>query len=194
LPFWLAGSFGQPGKLAEAKSLGAAGIQVGTAFAFCDESGICTELKHQALELSREGNAHVFTDPLASPTGFPFKVAQMKNTLSDADKFAARERLCDLGYLRHLYRKSDGEIGYRCPAEPVEDYVRKGGKREEAEGRKCVCNGLCGTVGLGQVRDHETELPLVTAGNEFEHIAHFLKPGADSYSATDVLDALMASI
>src|SRR6185312_4040607 len=40
LPFWLAGSYGEPGKLAEALRLGAAGIQAGTAFAFCAESGI----------------------------------------------------------------------------------------------------------------------------------------------------------
>jgi nitronate monooxygenase len=35
LPFWLAGSHARPEKLAEALRLGAAGIQVGTAFAFC---------------------------------------------------------------------------------------------------------------------------------------------------------------
>jgi NAD(P)H-dependent flavin oxidoreductase YrpB (nitropropane dioxygenase family) len=191
LPFWMAGSFGQPGKLAEAQALGAAGIQVGTAFAFCEESGICSELKQRAVQLSREGKARVFTDPLASPTGFPFKVAQMDKTLSEAKTFAARDRICDLGYLRHLYRKPDGEIGYRCPAEPVEDYIRKGGKLEETLGRKCVCNGLVATVGMGQVRSDETELPLVTAGNEFEHIADFLKPGEESYTAADVLKVLL---
>jgi nitronate monooxygenase len=128
---------------------------------------------------------------LASPTGFPFKVAQMDKTLSEAKTFAARDRICDLGYLRHLYRKPDGEIGYRCPAEPVEDYIRKGGKLEETLGRKCVCNGLVATVGMGQVRSDETELPLVTAGNEFEHIADFLKPGEESYTAADVLKVLL---
>src|SRR5262245_10270543 len=34
LPFWLAGGYGRPGKLSEALELGAAGIQVGTPFAF----------------------------------------------------------------------------------------------------------------------------------------------------------------
>jgi NAD(P)H-dependent flavin oxidoreductase YrpB (nitropropane dioxygenase family) len=70
LPFWLAGSYGDPDRLTEALRLGAAGIQVGTAFAFCEESGIRTDLKQQTLRLSREGKARVFTDPLASPTGF----------------------------------------------------------------------------------------------------------------------------
>ena len=39
LPFWLAGSYAEPDRLLEALEMGAAGIQVGTAFAFCEESG-----------------------------------------------------------------------------------------------------------------------------------------------------------
>ena len=35
LPFWLAGSYAQPQRFQEAMALGAAGVQVGTAFAFC---------------------------------------------------------------------------------------------------------------------------------------------------------------
>ncbi len=192
LPFWLAGSFGRPGKLAEARQLGATGIQVGTAFAFCQESGIRPDLKLQALQLSREGKARIFTDPLASPTGFPFKVAQLENTLADDCAFTDRARMCDLGYLRHLYRKPDGSTGYRCPAEPENDFVRKGGTLEETYGRKCVCNGLTATIGIAQPRpDGKMELPLVTAGNDFENIAQFLKPGATSYAAADVIEALL---
>ncbi len=191
LPFWLAGSFGRPGKLAEARQLGAAGIQVGTAFAFCAESGVDSELKQRAIQLSLKGQAHVFTDPLASPTGFPFKVAQVGNTLSDTDCFAGRARVCDLGYLRHLYRKADGEIGYRCPAEPVADYVAKGGLEEETAGRMCVCNGLLATVGIGQIRSRGTEPALITAGNDFEIISRFVQQAGDSYTAEDVLHALL---
>jgi len=192
LPFWLAGSFGRVGKLAEAHQLGAAGIQVGTAFAFCEESGIRADLKQQALQLSRDGRARIFTDSLASPTGFPFKVAQLDGTLSDACAFADRSRICDLGYLRHLYRKADGGVGYRCPAEPADDFAGKGGTIEEAQGRKCVCNGLMGTIGMGQIRTSgKIELPIVTAGNDFENIARFLKPGASSYTAADVLEVLL---
>ena len=108
LPFWLAGGYGHPGKLNEARRLGAMGIQVGTPFAFCEESGIDPALKREALRLSRLGRANVFTDPVASPTGFPFKVAQMEKTLSEAALYQERPRICDLGYLRHLYRKPDG--------------------------------------------------------------------------------------
>jgi nitronate monooxygenase len=192
LPFWLAGGYGQPGKLAEALRLGAAGIQVGTPFAFCDESGIQPELKRQALFLSRLGQARVFTDPLASPTGFPFKVAQLQNTLSNAADYHARPRICDLGYLRHLYRRPDGTIGYRCPAEPLEHYRRKGGAAEETLSRKCVCNGLPATVGLPQTQaGGAAELPFVTAGDDFAHLAQFLPPGSETYSAADVLTRLL---
>ncbi|MFC1454036.1 hypothetical protein ACFLQL_02525, partial [Verrucomicrobiota bacterium] len=85
--------------------LGAVGIQVGTDFAFCKESGLSPDLKQQAIALVRAGKARVFTDPRASPAGFPFKVLQMKGTLSENDLYAARPRICDLGYLLHLYRK-----------------------------------------------------------------------------------------
>jgi NAD(P)H-dependent flavin oxidoreductase YrpB (nitropropane dioxygenase family) len=193
LPFWLAGSYGQPGKLADALRLGAAGIQVGTAFAFCEESGMSDDLKWQAIQLSREGKVRVFTDPLASPTGFPFKVVQLPGTLSDARAYEGRTRLCDLGYLRHPYRRPDGQVGYRCPAEPVAEYVRKGGEAADAKGRLCACNGLVATIGLAQSRTGgKVELPLVTAGNEVARIADFLSPGRDSYSAAEVVRRLQS--
>ena len=192
LPFWLAGSYGRPEKLAEAQALGAVGIQVGTAFAYCEESGIRADLKHQTIELSRVGKAGVFTDPLASPTGFPFKVVQLAGTQSDLHGNASRTRRCDLGYLRHAYRKPDGTVGYRCPAEPVEDFIRKGGAAAETEGRQCVCNGLVATIGLAQFRpESEIDLPLLTAGNDVAHIAEFLRPGRDSYSAAEVINRLL---
>jgi NAD(P)H-dependent flavin oxidoreductase YrpB (nitropropane dioxygenase family) len=192
-PFWLAGSYGRPGRLAEALRLGATGVQVGTAFAFCEESGLRPELKQRALQMSRAGKARVFTDPVASPTGFPFKVVQMEGTLSHADQYAARTRICDLGYLRHLYRKPDGTPGYRCPAEPVDDFVKKGGTVADAQGRKCLCNGLVANVGLAQVRSElDQELALMTAGDDVANVAQFLKPGCDSYTAADVLHCLLA--
>jgi NAD(P)H-dependent flavin oxidoreductase YrpB (nitropropane dioxygenase family) len=193
LPFWLAGSYGRPGKLAEALRLGAAGVQVGTAFAFCEESGILPELKREALRLSRLGQARVFTDPLASPAGFPFKVAQIAQTLSEAALYEDRPRICDLGYLRHPYRKPDGTVGYRCPAETPASFLRKGGTEAQMRGRKCMCNFLSTTVGLGQVRPKSgAELPLVTAGDDLATIAQFLPPGRDTYSAADVLRQLLA--
>ena len=193
LPFWMAGSYAKPEKLAEALRAGASGIQVGTAFAFCEESGICAELKKKVVEQCRAGNTRVFTDPVASPTGFPFKVLQMQDTVSDSARYVARERVCDLGYLRHAYRKPDGTVGYRCPAEPVEEYLRKGGKIEDTVGRKCVCNGLMATAGLGQVLFGEkTELELLTSGDEVVQLTRLIKPGCDSYAAADVVRYLLS--
>jgi nitronate monooxygenase len=192
LPFWLAGSYGRPGGLAKARELGAAGIQVGTAFAFCEESGLAPELKQRALRLSRTGEARIFTDPLASPTGFPFKVAKIEGTLSETDCYSSRERVCDLGYLRQLYRKPDGEVGYRCPAEPEDNYIRRGGTLEETLGRKCICNALPATVGMGQPRsDGGAEPPIVTAGDDLAGVSEFLEPGRDSYSAAHVVSRLL---
>jgi nitronate monooxygenase len=192
LPFWLAGGYGTSQRLKEALGLGAAGVQVGTPFAFCEESGIHPDIKRKALDLCRQGRTRVFTDPLASPTGFPFKVAELEGTLSQETLYQERSRICDLGYLRHLYRKADGTVGYRCPAEPVENFLRKGGALEETVGRKCVCNGLPSTVGLAQVRSEDySEYPLVTAGDDLSDLARFMPEGRDSYSASDVIRTLL---
>jgi NAD(P)H-dependent flavin oxidoreductase YrpB (nitropropane dioxygenase family) len=192
LPFWLAGSYGRPGKLAEALQLGAVGIQVGTAFAFCEESGIEPGIKREVVRLRRLGQARVFTDPKASPTGFPFKVLHVQEITGEDDATSARSRICDLGYLRHLYRKPDGSVGYRCPAEPLEHFVQKGGDVADAEGRKCVCNRLAATVGYGQVRDEVREVPLITAGDEVAHLDQFVPKGCDCYRAADVVNRLLS--
>ncbi len=137
----------------EALAQGAAGVQVGTAFEFANESGLQEDFKHSLLEKVIAGESSVFTDPLASPTGFPFKVARLEGTNSEADVYGDRARICDLGFLREPYRTSDGSVGYRCASEPVTVYVAKGGKVEDTVGRKCVCNGLLANLGYQQVRN-----------------------------------------
>lgn len=195
LPFYLAGSYAGPDKLQEALDAGATGVQVGTAFAFCEESGIRDDLKLRVLRASLEGQVKIFTDPLCSPTGFPFKVAQLNGTMSDRTVYEKRNRICDLGYLRHAYADENGKVGYRCPAEPVEDYVRKGGDPADCVGRKCVCNGLFGTIGLGQIRkDGYEEPPLITAGDEIATVARFLPEGQLSYSAKHVVDLILSKL
>ena len=192
VPFWLAGGYGHPEKVREALAQGAAGVQVGTAFEFAWESGLRDEYKEALLAKVVAGNARVFTDPLASPTGFPFKVAELEGTNSDAEMYAERPRICDLGFLREAYRAEDGGIGYRCAAEPVSVYLSKGGKVEDTAGRKCVCNGLLANIGLPQVRNGKrTELPLITAGDDLVSVGRFLKPGRIDYSAKDVVDLLL---
>jgi NAD(P)H-dependent flavin oxidoreductase YrpB (nitropropane dioxygenase family) len=194
-PFWLAGSYASPERVVDALADGAAGVQVGTAFAYCKESGLSPELRGQILEMSRRGAAHVFTDPVASPTGFPFKVVEMKGTTSSKDVYEARNRVCDLGYLRHAYRTEEGKIGLRCPSEPVEDYLRKGGAIEDTEGRKCVCNSLMANIDLGQARKNGyVELPLVTSGDDVAEVARFLPEGQTEYAAADVITHLLSLV
>lgn len=191
LPFWLAGSFGSHEKLIEARNEGAEGIQVGTAFAFCNESGILPSIKREVIRRSKMGQIKVFTDPKASPTGFPFKVVQVEGTASDPQVIKERHRICDLGYLREAYQRPDGKIGYRCAAEPIEDYVAKGGEESNTVGRKCVCNGLMSTIGLGQVRKGVPEPALLTAGDDAEKVGRFAKGDALEYSCDDVIDELL---
>jgi nitronate monooxygenase len=172
--------------------LGAAGIQVGTAFAFSAESGMRPDLKKQLMAKAVAGTGEVFTDPVASPTGFPFKVAQLEGTSSALPIYQERKRVCDLGYLRDPYAAENGTIGYRCSAEPVANYLAKGGKIEDTVGRKCLCNALMANIGHAQVRkDNVEEPPLVTVGDDLNTVATFLAPGRDSYSAADVVKSLM---
>lgn len=191
-PFWLAGSQASSEHLQNALGSGASGIQVGTAFAFCRESGMDESIKQRVIELVKQGKARVFTDPLASPTGFPFKILQLEGTISQDDLQSARIRVCDLGYLRQAYRKPDGIVGWRCPGEPINAYLNKGGCPEDTTGRKCICNGLMAAIGLGQCRKSGEELPLVTCGNDVGSIIEFLpSPQSVSYSADDVIDRLL---
>lgn len=196
LPFWLAGSYGVPERVAFALEQGASGVQVGTAFAFCAESGLRDDIKRHVLALSRSGKVDVLTDPNASPTGFPFKVLQLDGSMSEAPAYDQRERICDLGYLRQAYHRPDGTIGWRCPGEPVPAYLRKGGELADTSGRKCICNALIANVGLAQIRPGGTaELPLVTCGDEVAEIARFARSvAAESYTAHDVIERLLSGI
>lgn len=189
IPFWLAGGTGRAGALAAARAEGAAGIQVGTLFAYCEESGLEQELKHEALDHAISGKATVITDPRASPTGYPFKVVEWKG---GPGREAPRERVCDLGYLRESYYTPDGKVGYRCAAEPVDQYVAKGGRIEDTVGRKCLCNALTADIGQPQVRDGGTEEPpLLTSGDDLDIIRSFLGERT-RYHAADVVEFLLA--
>jgi NAD(P)H-dependent flavin oxidoreductase YrpB (nitropropane dioxygenase family) len=188
LPFWTAGGAGWPERLAEALRAGAAGIQVGTLFAYCDESGIAEPLRRSVLEGVVRGAVRVRTDGRASPTGFPFKVVSW-----DGDPAAGveRKRVCDLGYLRTPYRRGDGTLGYRCASEPEDQFVAKGGAPEETPDRKCLCNGLLSTIGLGQRREGGVvEPPLLTSGDDVARLSEFLR-GRTSYSAAEAIRWLL---
>ncbi|WP_291416024.1 nitronate monooxygenase [Actinophytocola sp.] len=96
LPFWLAGGYAGVDAVARARAVGAAGVQVGTAFALCRESDIDPEPRRRMIERALAGELVVRNEPYASPAGFPFKTVQLPGTLSDDEVYAGRARLCDL--------------------------------------------------------------------------------------------------
>jgi NAD(P)H-dependent flavin oxidoreductase YrpB (nitropropane dioxygenase family) len=191
-PFWLAGGYASPEKLDEAKSTGAAGIQVGSAFALCDESGLRDDLKRELRRKSYSGDIKVMANPVVSPSGFPFQVVDLEGSLSDPIVYGARKRNCSLGYLVEVYKTTSGGIGFRCPAEPVKTYVKKGGTADSTQGRVCICNSLAaasidGHAGLGAV-----EPPIVTLGQDHGFIRSLLSSAGGSYSAEDVIRSILS--
>jgi nitronate monooxygenase len=194
LPFWLAGGFGTAEKLSEALESGATGVQIGTAFALCEESGLREDYKVSLLAKIAAGEAVVFTDPNSSPTGFPFKAAQLDGTNSEDDVYQDRSRICDVGHLREAYSMQDGRIGFRCAAEPVATFVAKGGTEEQADGKKCLCNSLLANINMAQVRSEYMERGLVTAGNDLLELGRLLSQGRTSYRAADVIAAVMPAL
>jgi NAD(P)H-dependent flavin oxidoreductase YrpB (nitropropane dioxygenase family) len=190
LPFWIAGGAGSPHALEHALSEGAAGIQVGTLFAFSEESGFTDEIKRTVIDAALDDHIRVRTDVRASPTGYPFKII----VTDESAPAPVRERICDLGYLREAVKGTDGRIIYRCAAEPVETYIAKGGAIEDTIDRQCLCNALTACVGEPQVKDDGTLEPtIVTSGDDVLHLGKFLE-GRRSYTAADVLSYLTSNV
>jgi nitronate monooxygenase len=194
LPFWAAGGYASAEMYQQARQVGAQGIQVGTAFAYCNESGMAPHVREAVIKHLRNGDELVVhTDPRVSPTGYPFKVVQLEGTISDQELYLARPRTCDVGYLRAAYKKENGSLDFRCPSEPVDTYIKKGGKEEDTLGRGCLCNNLGAAAGYPQrQKNGYVELPILTSGNDLPNIKQFFKPEQAGYSAQDVIDTLLA--
>jgi NAD(P)H-dependent flavin oxidoreductase YrpB (nitropropane dioxygenase family) len=191
-PFWIGGGITSAADVENAFALGANGVQVGTLFAYCDESGMDDELRRRVLRDVKNASVAVTTSLRASSTGYPFKVASVSDTISEPGVYDQRARKCDLGYLREAFVTPNGSTGYRCTAEPVDAYIRKGGDVTATEGSTCLCNGLMSTCGLGQFRaDGHREPPIVTSGDDINEIRALLV-GRESYGASDVIAHLSA--
>jgi NAD(P)H-dependent flavin oxidoreductase YrpB (nitropropane dioxygenase family) len=188
-PFYLAGGYGSPRGLRFARSVGAAGIQVGSLFSLADESGYPEDTTRRLIRRLHSGDIAVSTDGRVSSTGFPFKVLTAEDTLADDEVYEERGRVCDLGYLREPYLDGRGRLMGRCPAEPVKTYESRGGDPDEAEGRACLCNALLANIGHAQRRKDGPEPPLFTGGDALED----LPLGSEEdpqYDADDVIDYL----
>jgi len=191
LPFWLAGGYASPEKIAEALATGAAGVQLGSIFALSTDSGLRPEFKHEIIRRAFDSDLEVRTDVLASPSGFPFKVVSLDETLSHPETYQARPRICDVTRLRHPFVREDGTIGFRCPSEPVADYVKKGGKVEDTLGRKCICNALLSAIDLPQHQKYGyTEHPIITLGQDVSFLPSMIKDENGRYSASEAIDYL----
>ena len=187
IPFWIGGGFASPEGLARAQALGAVGIQAGSIFALCEDSGMPPTFRREIRRLGRRGELVVRTDPTASPTGFPFKVVQLQGTQSDPTVYTARERVCDLCALAVPSERCDSTVGFRCPGEPEVDYARKGGKSEDTPGVRCLCNGLLSAAGLG----NPGESPIFTLGDDVGFLRHLMEDESSSYTARDAVAYLL---
>ena len=59
-PFWLAGGSGKKGGLSQAQTEGADGVQIGSPFALCDESGLDKKLKRRYRKWAYDGKLKLF--------------------------------------------------------------------------------------------------------------------------------------
>ena len=182
LPYWLAGSCCSPDVLKKARSAGAGGVQVGSAFALCQESGMLSDLRDSARSLGYRGELSVVRT-LCSPTKYPFNVAQIKGTLSDSLVLAGRKRACNICALRVPFQKEGKIGGYRCPAESFANWSRKGGVLKDAESSVCLCSALLATIGLG----NPGEPPIVTLGQTLDFLRHLMRHEKDTYTLADVI-------
>jgi len=198
IPFWLAGGYGSRAGLQKALDAGANGVQVGTAFALAAESGMKPEYRSAILAAIKNGvqDADLVRTTIFSPTGFSFKVVQLQDTLSDDDVYASRRRVCDIGMLQQRgFHKPDeqGErvLFQRCPAGPIENFVKNRGVERNTEERRCLCNGLLACVGLGQVKEIQGEVveepAIVTLGNHLDGVRRLSRQGQMPYYVQDVV-------
>lgn len=188
LPFWLAGGYATPEALEYALSVGACGVQLGSIFALCNESGMRPDLRTEVIHRLQTEEVFAFTDPYASPTGFPFKTVNVGGTMGEIALMHLRKSRCDLGALVRPHKKENGEIGYRCPAEPIGNFISKGGKQDSTYGTVCLCNGLLNNTNLT-----DKKLPaVITLGLNTDFIKRVIKPGATEYSVRDVFDYMLS--
>ncbi|MEX2029263.1 MAG: nitronate monooxygenase [Candidatus Paceibacterota bacterium] len=188
IPFWIGGAYASPEGLAKARKLGAVGIQAGSIFALSDDSGLDSYYRAEIRRLGYRGELEVLSDPTASPTGFPFQIPQLQGTHSDSEVYATRERNCSRKALQFPAELPNGKIVFRCSAEPVEDYVRRGGKKEDTIGARCLCNGLFSAVGLGD----PNERPIFTLGKDVSFLSRLMTSEGDNYSAWQAIQYLLS--
>lgn len=163
---------------------GAYGIQVGSRFALCRESGMRDDLRETVIARNAAKKTEVATSNRLSPTGYPFKHAHVPGTLSDQDVYESRKRICNKGYLlqSHFTPQEDGtqKETYICPAMPEKQFAKLGGSACDLKDRVCLCNALFATAGFGD----PAEAALITLGRVGATVTQL-------YSAREILEDLL---
>jgi NAD(P)H-dependent flavin oxidoreductase YrpB (nitropropane dioxygenase family) len=177
VPVYVAGDFPNGGNREDFeawRARGAYGLQVGSRFALCSDSGMRDDLRAQIIERNRNGTLQVQTSPQFSPTGYPIKYVPLQGTLSERENYEARRRICNRKYLTHSHFETqpDGMIKetYICSAMPPEEYERLGGDARDTDNRVCLCNALLSTAGFYT----DDESPMVTLGVSGERVKEHL--------------------
>lgn len=199
VPFWIGGGYASREALKEAQEVGAAGIQCGSIFALSEDSGMNPGVRAEIRRQGFRGELKVITDFRASPTGYPFKVVSLPGTTSEPEVYegpTGRKRNCSQKCLVTPVRMTDGEIDYRCPAEPIQHYLRKGGKLEDTVGAKCICNGLVALSATPVGEDDWTALgdgePMIaTMGDRVDFLRALMWAEDDTYGAHEALGYLL---
>ena len=79
----------------------------------------------------------------------------------------------------------------RCPAGPIEHFVKNRGVERNTDERRCLCNGLLACVGLGQVKEIQGEVveepAIVTLGNHLGGVRRLSRQGQAHYFVQDVV-------
>jgi NAD(P)H-dependent flavin oxidoreductase YrpB (nitropropane dioxygenase family) len=185
IPFFVAGGRGRPYLNGDERLP----RQIGTLFALSSDSGMEPGLRERALKMVWKREMEVVASSTASPSTYPFKVAQVPGTVADPEVYAARERRCNMGHLRG-YRPKDGTPVGLCPADKQDAFKKSGGPMWRTSGAFCLCNGLMAACGLGQ----PGEPPLLTLGDltPVRELQRKLK--RMDYSAAEAADYLMGTL
>ncbi len=127
-PFWLAGSYGDPQRVRRGARGRRGGRPGGHGLRLLQRVGIGPgdSAAGDGIEPSRPV-AMSRPIPWRRPPDSRSRSLELADSISQEDVYQQRHRVCDLGYLRHAYKAADGTIGWRCGAEAVDAYVRKGG-------------------------------------------------------------------
>lgn len=189
LPVWRAGGCSNPEALKEAQCCGYTGVQVGTAFALADESGIDEEYKGTLRRDIIDGNIDIVTDGRVSSSGFPFKIAQGPGIVPESWVQENRVRRCEHSLLASLTKRSDGKIVLICEGGPIDAYKKNGGEEVNTVGRSCLCSRLLRTAGF----KIPGEFPIITFGDDLSAIKYLAEKHRPdlNYSAKDVIEYIL---